>query len=671
MRLSDSISAVPNIGPKYKKLLEKLEIKTVEDLLYHFPFRYSDFSLIKKIKDLKEGDAATVKAQILKSENIYTKRRKKITKALLHDLSGEIEAIWYNQHYLKKLLKEGSTFNFSGKVGIFSNKLSFIGPEFEEEAKKVNTGRLVPIYPETAGVSSKWIRARINEALKLSSDLDEFIPQELLNKYDLPGFEDALHNFHFPNSAADTKKARERFAFEEFLLELLKVEGRKKTWQKDLKSHQFNIDSHNDKIEKLIKSLPFKLSDTQKKALKDISNDLSREHPMNRLLEGDVGTGKTILAVISSYITFLNGFKGLYMAPTEILANQHYETFKEILEGFGVKIGLSTGSSRINNKDEFDILIGTHALLYNQKDYDNTGLVVIDEQHRFGVEQRAKLISMSEGKTTPHLLTMTATPIPRTLALTLYGDLAVSILEMPETIKKDVKTWIIFERKRDDAYKWIAKQNESVFIVCPLIEESEHESMENIKAAEAEYQNLINGYFSGLKVGLLHGRMKPKEKQIAVKKFQNNEIQILVSTPVIEVGVDIPQAAIMVIESAERYGLASLHQLRGRVGRKGGEAYCLVIPSSTSPQVIRRLRNLEKYNDGLKLAEIDLKLRGQGDIYGTYQHGFIRFKVANPYDIKLLEQVKQEAQNIFPNLDKNPLLNKKVMKKIGGLIGSN
>jgi ATP-dependent DNA helicase RecG len=671
VKLTAPVSSLPKIGPKYKKLLEKLKIFTVEDLLYHFPFRYDDFSTQKTIEQLEEGDKITVEAVLTQLDNVYTKYRKRLTRGKIEDKTGTFPIIWFNQHYLKTVLRVGETYKISGKVGIFNKKPCLISPEFEISSENtVNTGRLVPVYPETSGVSSKWLRTRINDVLSVESGFEEFLPEIILNNYKLEYFKPALKHFHFPYNEFHAKHARERFEFEELFMELLKVENRKYEWNQKLKGIPMENKKYSTRVKEFIKSLPFKLTDSQEEAVGEILHDMGLKHPMNRLLEGDVGTGKTVVAVIASYLAYLNGYKTVYMAPTEILANQHHSTFKEFLKETGLKVSLITGSSKPKDT-KWDILIGTHALLFNKLEFNDVGLVVIDEQHRFGVEQRAKLLEMGKRKNSPHLLTMTATPIPRTLALTLFGDLSISALKTSPNVAKKITTTVVPEKLRDQAYKLIKQKNEPTFIVCPLIEESESGSMENVKAAEAEYENLRKGIFKGLSVGLLHGRMKSKDKQEVVDRFKNGDIKILVSTPVIEVGIDIPEATVMVIESAERYGLASLHQLRGRVGRGDKPGHCLVFMSNNSRSSYARLKNLERISNGLELAEIDLKTRGQGDIYGTMQHGFKNFNVADLNNLELLETAKKEAQIIFPQLDEYPLLKERLKYRSGEYVGKN
>ncbi|MBN1162655.1 ATP-dependent DNA helicase RecG [Patescibacteria group bacterium] len=667
-KLGDPISAIPGVGPKYKKLLEKLEIYTIGDILYHFPFRYDDYSQKKAIKDVEEGDIVTIEGIIGDFKNIHTKNSKKLSKATIADYTGELPIIWFNQHYLSKVVTKGGWYKISGRVGIFSNKLTMISPEIEKGKKEnLNTGRLVPVYPEKAGISSKWLRSRIYSLLKLDLALPEILPNATRDKYDLKEIRWSLEQIHFPDNEISNNLARKRLSFEELLIELLRVEHRKIEWSKNLTGHFYK--PFSDEIDEFIINLPFRLTKSQKEATHEILLDMQKKHPMNRILEGDVGTGKTIAAIIAAYLTYKNKVKILCMAPTELLARQHYKTFKEFLGSYGITVALTTGSTK-KLEENWDILIGTHTLIY-KREYENIGLIIIDEQHRFGVEQRGMLLKLIKGTKVPHLLTMTATPIPRTLALTLYGDLSISVLKEHPNKERNVVTKVISQRQRLETYEWIKRRGESAFIVCPLIEESESASLENVKAAEAEYKNLKESVFSDIKIGLLHGRMKSKEKDEVVKQFSEGKIQVLVSTPVIEVGIDIPEATIMIIESAERYGLASLHQLRGRVGRGDKDGFCFLFLSSNSKKAYFRLKNLENITNGLELAEIDMKIRGQGDIFGTMQHGFRKFKIARLDDLQMLEKVKIEAQNLYCELDKHKELKNEIENRANTQIRPN
>ncbi len=675
MDINSPITVLRGIGESYKYLIGKLGIGIVEDLLYHFPFRYEDFSKVISISEAREGETVTVNGVMEKIDNIYTRNGKRITRAKISDHTGFLDVYWFNQHYLKNYFKPGQNYTFSGKVGKFSNKLSFVSPEYEPvNGAKLNTGRLVAVYPETVGITSKWLRNKINDVfsfLNFENSLRDYLPEKIILKENLWDLKTSLKQIHFPDSLKDAEKAKNRLAFDELFFELLNVETRKNQNQINYKSFPFDAKKYLTKMDGFIKSLPFKLTASQDISLKEIIDDMAQSHPMSRLLEGDVGTGKTIVAVAATYYTHLNGYKTLYLAPTEILANQHFETFNKFLSPYNVKIGLKTSSNKLTgNKTDFDVLVGTHALLFGEDKFKKIGLVVIDEQHRFGVEQRAKLLLDDDG-TKPHLLSMTATPIPRTLALTLYGDLNISILKTHPNTEKKITTKIVSENAREKAYMWINERNEPTFVVCPLIEISESTGLENVKSAEYEFKKLKEGVFSNKTIGLLHGRMKSKDKEEVMKKFRNGEIQILVSTPVIEVGVDIPEATIMVIESAERYGLASLHQLRGRVGRGNKEGFCMLFMSNNSHSAYSRLKNLEVYNSGLDLAEIDMRIRGQGDIYGTMQHGYKTFKIADLSNLTLIEKAKEAAQEIYKELDTYPKLIEKLAKSHGKMVEMN
>lgn len=600
-----------------KSALEKLNIFSNEDLLHHYPFRYEDLT-------------NAVSGIIVSSRNLYTRSGKTIQKIIVKTDSGNQEITWFNQPYLIKTLIPGAKISFSGN----NYELITGGP-------LIHTGRLVPVYPETKGVSSKWLRRRIYNLLQ-QTKIQDWLPEPIRKKYHLINLSSALQQIHFPENQAQVDAATKRLSFDElFLLQLEAIEHQK-TWKGKKLSHQLNLDQ--EKILNLIASLPFSLTQTQNLCLRQILSDLEKNQPMNRLLQGEVGSGKTVIAAIAMYVAYLNGYQSYLMAPTEILANQHFQTLKTVFAKTGIKIGLITGSTKTATGDTF---VGTHALLFRKLDLSKLGLVVIDEQHRFGVKQRSQLISQT--KTTPHLLTMTATPIPRTVALTVYSDLDFSILDEMPSGRKIVKTWVVPLEKRLDAYRWIEKEitahHTQAFIVCPLIEPSEKETMKDIKAVTQEF-NQLKSVFNELKLGLIHGRLKNKQKDNILEEFRKNKINILVATPVIEVGIDFPNATIMTIENAERFGLAQLHQLRGRVGRSEKKSYCLIFSSNRS--AIKRLKYLETNCSGLKLAELDLKLRGPGDLYGLKQHGFLQLKLASLTDINLINLSRQAALDCQP-----------------------
>jgi ATP-dependent DNA helicase RecG len=663
MNLEDNISSLPKIGPFFARMFEKLGIRIIENLFYHVPSRYLDYSLITTINRLHPDEIATVHAKIVSIKNIFSKRGLRMQIGSVEDSTGKIMVVWFNQPFLIKTLYPGRLVSLSGKVGWFSRKLCLNSPDYEildsEEGETFHTGRFVPIYQETAGLSSKWIRTKIRNAFATVS-IEEYLPQDLLTKKNLTSFKEAIREVHFPKDLKEVEEGRKRLAFNELLNLQLKSEYRKLNWSKNKVKNKLKIET--PEINQFISSLPFKLTESQEKAITEILDDLKKDIPMNRLLEGDVGSGKTVVAAIGAFVSFLNGYQSLIMAPTQILANQHYQTLKSLFDKFNIRISLITSDIKKIELGRSDIFIGTHSLIHSKVNFDKVAFVVIDEQHRFGVEQRAHLVKKTG---TPHVLTMTATPIPRTVALTSYGDLDLSILkEMPKGRQK-ITTWVVPEQKRKGAYEWIEKQikeNKSqAFIICPLIEDSESETLADVKSVTTEFEKLKK-IFKGFKLGLLHGRLKPKEKESVLKSFKDGTIDILVSTPVVEVGIDIPNATIMVVEAGERFGLAQLHQLRGRVGRSEKQSYCLLFSNFHSGTSYSRLQAMEKSHSGFELAELDLKLRGPGEIFGTAQSGFPELKVANWGDIELIKDAKDTASDVIKNPKKYPTFTNKLEK---------
>ncbi len=656
MDLSTSLAQLSGIGPTMTSRLARLNLVCVEDLIHHYPFRYDDFSQVSNILEAQVGEKVTLTGEIWSIKNIYTRSRKILTQAIFNNGNSTLELTWFNSPWLTKQLSTGDRLQISGKLSKYKNKLSIIAPQWKKVDSNLLTINndqlainLIPVYPETYGVSSKWLNNKIAQLLPLLKDyIKDPLPKEI--KDSMLDLSDALNKIHFPKNWEEASKSRDRLAFDElFYIQLATLKTRL-SWQKKSSVDKFNIDQN--KLKEFISKIPFSLTKAQKRVLNEILEDLRKGIPMNRLVQGEVGSGKTVVAAIITYITHLNGFKTLFMAPTEILAFQHFSTLTNLLEPFGIKVGIYTGSKKAAK--DAQIIVGTHALLSSKLPIPDVGLVIVDEQQRFGVEQRSLLRSRA---IIPHFLTMTATPIPRTVALTIYGDLDISIIdEMPKG-RKLVKTYVVPNKKRLDSYKFIDKKvktGDQVYIITPLIELSE--TSQSAKAAKDEYEKLKK-VFLDLKVGLLHGRLPGKEKETIINAFKGKKIDILVSTSVVEVGVDVTNATIMVIEGAERFGLAQLHQLRGRVGRGNKESFCFIF--SEDPEASSRLKNLEKIYDGLKLAELDLKIRGSGEIFGKKQSGRFEFKLASLSDLTLIEKTRSAAQKILkddPSLDKYTLL---------------
>ncbi len=695
------ISEIP-FAKRFLLKLKKLDILTLNDLLSHLPRRYEDFSDIKKIADLKPNEEAAVKGKIIKS-NIYRSWNRKLLvfEITAEDETGSIKAVWFNQPYLTRILKESKTIYLAGKTSLRRKELIFSNPihEIEKKGQKtIHSGRIIPIYPETRGLTSRGFRYLMEKALSEVKNIPETIPEDIREKMNLPEINEAIRQIHFPESNEEIEKAAKRFAFEDlFLLQLSNFRKRYLFSQESSPK----IETTKEKIFEIKKSLPFKLTEDQDNTLKEIIIDLQSGYPMNRLLQGDVGSGKTIVAMIAAVITAENGFQTALMAPTEILARQHYETFKKTFASFEEGTALLTSDEakvffgegmestpdkksllEKIKKGKIKIVIGTHALIQKNVSFSKLGLVVIDEQHRFGVEQRAKLVKNK--KEIPHLLSMTATPIPRTLAITAFGDLDISsIAELPKDRKKTV-TQIVPPEKREKAYQFIrqeVKEGRQVFVVCPRIEQSENNGEEkdkrksawdDVKAVKDEYEKLSKEIFPKLKVEMLHGKMKPEEKEKIMKKISKGEADILVSTSVVEVGIDIPNATIMMIEGAERFGLAQLYQFKGRVGRGSHQSYCLLFSDSSSPETKKRLRSIKEAENGFELSEKDLEIRGPGQFLGKSQAGMPDHVMRALQKPNLVKESQEMARGIIkkdPKLKNHPDLRKKVdslEKKIHG-----
>ncbi len=637
----EPVDTIPLIGPKQKKYLEQLDILTIKQLLYHIPYKYKDTSNIIPIEQLKEEGEGTILAEVLSIKNTWTRYRKVLTRATVADQSGKINIVWFNQSFLTKNIKAGETFLFEGKLS--KKTKDFSNPAYEKfSTNQTHLGKITPFYPETAGITSKWLRSRITWLKPyIEKIVHDKLPEEVLKKYDLVNLKNAVEKIHFAKDFDEIEIARKRLAFDEMLNISLQIEQRKKT---RLKRKAFKIKTQKKEIEAFIKSLTFELTKDQKKAKEEILKDMNSTKPMSRLLNGDVGSGKTIVAGICALNAYLSEYSTIIMVPTTILAKQHYETFKELFKNTKIDIQLRISKRKIENIKKPQIIIGTHALLYNTEIPKNTGLVVVDEQHRFGVNQRAKI---SDNKA--HYLTMTATPIPRTLTSIIYGDMDISlIIEKPKN-RIPVETKFITSEKRQDCYKAIerkiqnSKFTQQAFIIFPLIDESEKI---DAKAATVEYEKISKTWFKDIKTNLLHGKIKEEQKNKILEDFKNKKIHALFATSVIEVGIDFPDATMMIIESAERFGLAQLHQFRGRIGRGDEKSYCFVIANSLTENSKRRLKYFSKNNSGFDVAEYDLKSRGPGQVYGLRQTGIPILKVADITDFDLLNTTRKVAQYI-------------------------
>ena len=664
MLLSSSISELPRVGPQMLKRLNKLGIFIVQDLLQHFPRTYDNQTEIRQVAYIVRDEQNTVKVTVHQIKNIRTRSRKVLTEAKVSDESGALSVVWFNQPFLINQIKPGMEVILSGKIKFAFGKVSMQSPSVEiVKDEQIHTARLVPVYPETEGVSSRWLRTQIYQHLSLADQFEEFLPIEFKEKYSLMPKAWAIKQVHFPTGEKELKTARFRLAFEEMLLMQLNVQMKRKAWQQSQDEGK-KMPMRSEEIKMFVSKLPFQLTKDQKITAFEILKDMEKSVPMLRLLQGDVGSGKTVVAAIALYQAVRSGYQGALMAPTEILARQHAKTLLPLFGQYGIRAELLVGSTTESSKNDLvlalknktlDVIIGTHALIQERVGFSNLGLAIVDEQHRFGGQQRALLKTHGS----PHLLLMTATPIPRSLALTLYGDQDLSLIKELPPGRQKIITRVVSENERRKAYLFVDDQiakGRQVFVVCPLIEESE---ILEVKAATEEYERLQNDIFPKRKIGLLHGRMKPKEKEGVMKSFADKELDILVSTSVIEVGIDVPNATMMLIEGADRFGLAQLHQFRGRVGRSEYQSYCLLFTDSKSSTSNQRLRAMEKHHSGFDLAELDLELRGPGEIYGTKQSGLPDFKMATLTDSDLIYKTREAAETLLNEditLEKFPAL---------------
>ncbi|MFP3879400.1 MAG: ATP-dependent DNA helicase RecG [Dehalococcoidia bacterium] len=674
--LDSPITVIKGITPNIAKKFARLNVREVRDLLYFFPRRYVDYSQTKPISELVEGEEQTIVGTIWQAR-IASLGVRRGTEAIVGDETGNIRVVWFNQPYLAKSFRTNARVVISGTVSEFKGRKVFESPEWEllKDKELIHTGRLVPVYPLTQGLYPRQVRKWTKEIVDgYAWQLDDFLPEEIRRRCQMLDLPTAIAQVHFPDDRTMAESARRRLAFDELLLLQLGVLARKRDWQEGQPGNALHIAP--ELIDRFLGCLPFSLTRAQERVWQEISGDLRQPKAMSRLLQGEVGSGKTVIATLALLVAAANDYQGALMAPTEVLAEQHYSGICSYLAqvstqeyggetgegtirrytGFASKpltiallIGSLSGPEKAKLRDrigqgEVDIVVGTHALIQKEVEFTKLGLVVIDEQHRFGVVQRSALRQKGFN---PHVLVMTATPIPRTMALTLYGDLDLSVIDELPPGRQVVKTRCVEPKDREKAYTFLYRQvsnGRQAFIICPLIEESE---ILEAKAAKTEHERLSREVFPDLKLGLLHGQMHGSEKEEVMRRFRGGEFDVLVSTSVVEVGIDVPRASVMLVEGAERFGLSQLHQFRGRVGRDKEQGYCMLIPEKLSPEARWRLGLMEKVHDGFALAEKDLEMRGPGEFFGTHQSGLPDLRLAKLTDLRSMELARQEAITLF------------------------
>ena len=669
--LKKDIQFIKGVGPTRVKLLHKLNIYTLNDLITYFPREYEDRSLPIPIAETIHGEEALISGYpVGRINEVRIRKNLMISKLIVRDESGSIQLTWYNQPYLKNLFKPNVRYNFYGKISRTASKIEMQSPVYEPEGSNKNTGKIIPIYPLTYSLSQNTIRKIIEEGLKeVDGKLEETLPDYILEKYKFYDYNTAIRQIHFPTEFKNFNDARKRLVFEELFSMQLALLSLKNKYEIKKPGIAFSKDA---KMSDVIDSLPFKLTKAQLRVLEEIDNNMESDKPMNRLLQGDVGSGKTVVALIAAYKAVKSGYQACIMAPTAILASQHLESFNEILSKTGIRCELLiSGITKKKKEDilsrlekgEIDILIGTHAVLEDNVVFNKLGLVVTDEQHRFGVRQRSAIVEKGNN---PDVLVMTATPIPRTLALILYGDLDISIIDELPPNRKKIETYAVTKQMEFRVNNFIEKnisEGRQCYVVCPLVEENEEI---NAKSVMEIYENYKNNIFPNRRVEYLHGKMKQKEKDSIMERFKNGDIDILVSTTVIEVGVNVPNSNIMIVENAERFGLAQLHQLRGRVGRGEHQSYCILKYQGNSQIIKERMKVISSTNDGFVISEKDLELRGSGEFFGTRQHGLPDFKIANLFeDLDMLKLAQGIAMKI---IDGDPTLEKKENKPLRKLV---
>lgn len=668
--LNKDVKYIKGVGPNRVKLLNKLNIFTLKDLITYYPRTYENRGIAKKLIECIDGEETLICGVACGRISEVRLKGKTIQKLMIRDETGTATITWFNQSYLKNMFEVGKEYKFYGKISNMFGKISMTSPVFDKQGESKNTGKIIPIYPLTYNLSQNTIRKIIQNGLQeVNGNLKEVLPKYILKEFNLQEINKATLNIHFPREFKDFELAKNRFVFEELLSVQLALLELKNGYQNEEIGIQFSKEA---KMSDIINKLPFKLTNAQTRVLEEIDNDMESTKSMNRLLQGDVGSGKTVISMCAAYKAVKCGYQAAIMAPTAILATQHLENFRKIFDELDIKCELLISAMTKKKKTELlqrlengdiDILIGTHALLQENVIFKKLGLVVTDEQHRFGVKQRTTIVEKGQN---PDVLVMTATPIPRTLALILYGDLDISIIDELPPNRKKIDTFAVHKNMEERVNNFIKNQideGRQAYIVCPLVEENEES---DLKSVEKLYEKSKTETFSEYKVEYIHGKMKAKDKDTIMEKFKNKEIDILISTTVIEVGVDVPNSNIMIIEDAQRFGLAQLHQLRGRVGRGEYKSYCILKYEGKSETIRKRMKVMCDTNDGFIISEKDLELRGAGDFFGTMQHGIPEFKIANLFeDIQTLKIVQNLAMKII--LD-DPKLEKEENKLLRGLI---
>lgn len=645
IKISKNIQYLKGIGEKRAELFKKKGIKTVEDLLYYFPRSHEDRSQMKEIADCAEGETVCISVTVFSPvRDVRVRKNLLISTMVVSDQTGALNVVWYNNRYVKGQFMTGDEYILYGKITRSRGKYEMLNPVYEKKGSERFTGKIVPLYPLTEGLTQKILQSAMEFAIKEAGRLEEYIPEDIRKKYHIAELNYAMKNIHFPEDFEHYNIARERFVFEELLILQLALSSHKgvNTERKSVKFTDILC------VREFVKTLPFPLTGAQKRTLNEILGDCKSGRMMNRLVQGDVGSGKTAVAAAAIYTAVKNGHQAAMMAPTEILAFQHAQTLDVFFKNMGINVVMLTGSMKTKEKrlayemistGAANVVVGTHAIIQDEVEFANLALVVADEQHRFGVEQRARLAAKGNN---PHMLIMSATPIPRTLALILYGDLDISVIDELPPGRKPVKTFAVGEKMRKRVFAFLEKNVKAgmqAYIVCPLVEETEKSDLQNAKMLAEKLQTI----FPDFKTGLIHGRMKPKLKDEVMDGFVKGDIRILVSTTVIEVGVNVPNANIMIIENAERFGLSQLHQLRGRVGRGQEQAFCILIAHGNNEITKKRMETMCISNDGFYISEQDLQLRGPGDFFGTRQHGLPEMRIANLFEDRDILALSQMA----------------------------